>query len=163
MGDDRTVRLSTPSPREVVIERVFDAPRTLVFDALTRPELLKRWCGPKGWTLVVCDIDLRVGGGYRFVTRKADGREVGQRGIYREVSRPARIVNTEEWEDWNPGEVLVTTQLAEQKGRTTLTTTMEFPSQEVRDILLKAGFNSGMAESYEKLDALLADRVPVKS
>lgn len=157
MNAAKTVQLTTPSPREVVIERDFDAPRALVFDALTQPDLLKRWCGPKGWSMVVCDIDLKVGGRYRFVTRRPDGKEVGQRGTYKEIVRPSRIVNTESWEDWDPGEVLVTTELAERKGGTTLTTTIVFPSQEVRDMLIKSGFKHASSEGYEKLDACLAE------
>jgi uncharacterized protein YndB with AHSA1/START domain len=99
---DQTLKVTTPSDREVVMTRVFNAPRNLVFDALTRPDLLKRWYGPVGWSLVACEIDLRVGGGWRFVTRRPDGREIGQRGVYREIVPPERLVNTESWEDWNP-------------------------------------------------------------
>ncbi len=152
----KTLQMTTPSPREVVMKRSFDAPRSLVFDALTKPDLLRRWCGPKGWSLSVCEVDLRVGGRYRFVTRRPDGREVGQRGVYREIEEPSRIVNTEQWEDWNPGEVLVTTELSEQRGKTTLTSTILFPTQEVRDMLVKSGFAGGAGESYDKLDEYLA-------
>ena len=136
--------------------RVFDAQRDLVFDALTKPEFLRRWYGPSGWSLAVCEIDLRVGGAWRFVSRQPDGKEVGQRGVYREVASPERIVNTESWEDWNPGELLVTTTLVEQGGKTTLTVTSLFPSQEVRDMLLKSGMASGAAETYDRLAEVLA-------
>ena len=130
--------------------------RNLVFEALTKPELLKRWYVPSGWSMVVCEIDLRVGGAWRFVTRRPDGKEIGQAGVYREIVPSERIVNTEAWEDWNPGELLVTTLLVEQSGKTTFTSTMLFPSQEIRDMLIKAGMTSQAAETYDKLAEYLA-------
>jgi uncharacterized protein YndB with AHSA1/START domain len=148
--------ITTPSEREVVVQRTFAAPRELVFRALTEPELLKRWYGPSGWQLVVCEIDLRVGGEFHFVSRRASGREVGQRGVYRELSRPARIVHTEWWEDWNPGECLATHDLSEQAGRTLLTATTLFPSREVRDTVLKNGMQENADQLYARLDELLA-------
>ncbi len=151
MNDPGGLELTTPSERELVITRVFDAPRHLVFDALTKPELLKRWYGPRGWSLVVCEIDLRVGGAFRFVSRRPNGKDVGQRGVYREIEAPARLVNTESWEDWNPGELLVTTVLVERGGRTTFTSTTLFPSKEVRDTLLESGMADGAAETYDRL------------
>lgn len=145
-----------PTEREIVLTRVFDAPRRLVFDALTKPELLRRWYGARGWSLVVCEVDLKVGGAWRFVSRQPDGKEVGQRGVYCEISRPDRIVNTESWEDWDPGELLVTTVLVEQGDKTTFTSTVRFPSQEVRDMLIKSGMTSGVAETYDRLAECLA-------
>jgi uncharacterized protein YndB with AHSA1/START domain len=156
MNPTATLQIATPTEREVVLKRTFDAPRRLVFDALTKPELLKRWYGPNGWTMVVCEIDLRVGGAWRFVTRRADGTEVGQNGVYREIVAPERIVNTEAWEDWNPGEVLVTTALVEHEGATTYTNTLLFPSQEVRDSLIASGMTSGAAESFDRFAEYLA-------
>ena len=156
MTDTHELQISTPNEREVVMTRVFAAPREHVFAALTRPELLRRWYGPTGWTLVVCEVDLRVGGEWRFVTRRADGRDIGQRGVYREVAPPERLVNTEWWEDWNPGESLVTTVLSERDGHTTLTSTVRFPSQEVRDTVLRNGMKHGAAEGYTKLAEYLA-------
>jgi uncharacterized protein YndB with AHSA1/START domain len=156
MMDTESLTITTPGDRELVMRRVFDAPRRLVFDALTRPELLKRWYGPKGWTVVVCEIDLRVGGAFRFVTRTPAGKEIGQGGVYREVAAPERLVNTEAWEDWNPGELLVTTVLAEQDGKTTFTATLLFPSREVRDLLVKSGMTRDVGETYDKLADLLA-------
>ena len=111
MKNNGKLRITTPSELEVVVTRAFDAPRSLVFDALTRPELLKRWYGPAGWALVICEIDLKVGGAFRLVSRRADGKDIGQCGVYLEIAAPERLVNTEWWEDWNPGEVLVTTVL----------------------------------------------------
>jgi len=151
-----SLQVTTPTERELVMTRVFDAPRHLVFDALTKPAMLQRWYGPRGWSLVVCDIDLRVGGAWRFVSRRPDGKEIDQRAVYREIVRPERLVNTESWEDWNPGEVLATAVLVERDGKTTLTSTLLLPSPEVRDTLLKAGMTNGAAETYDKLVEYLA-------
>jgi uncharacterized protein YndB with AHSA1/START domain len=153
-----TLNVTTPTERELVMTRVFNAPRHLVFDALTKPELIRRWYGPAGWSMVVCEIDLRVEGAWRFVSRRPDGKQIGQRGVYREIVPPARLVNTESWEDWNPGELLVTAVLVEDAdaGTTTLTVTSLFPSQEVRDMLIKSGMTSGAAETYDKLEECLA-------
>jgi uncharacterized protein YndB with AHSA1/START domain len=156
MSNADTLQVTTPTECEVVLTRVFDAPQKLVFDALTRPEMLRRWYGPQDWTLVICDIDLRVGGEWRFVVRRPDGKEIGQRGVYREVIPPERLVNTEWWEDWNPGESVVTTVLVEREGRTTFTATILFPSQEVRDVVLKSGLEHGAAEGYNKLSEYLS-------
>lgn len=149
--------ISTPSEREVVLTRMFAAPRELVFRAHTEPELLKRWYGPAGWRLVVCEIDLRVGGQFRFVSQRANGSEVGQRGVYRELLRPARIVHSESWEDWNPGECLVTLELSEHAGRTRLTTTTLFPSREVRDTVLESGLRRSADELYARLEQVLGE------
>lgn len=148
--------ITTPSEREVLVRRSFAAPRELVFRALTEPALLKRWYGPSGWQLVVCEIDLRVGGEFHFVSERPSGKKVGQRGVYRELSPPARIVHTEWWEDWNPGECLATYELDEQAGHTTLTTTTLFPSREVRDIVLQNGMQTNTDQLYARLDQLLA-------
>ena len=160
MTNRETVEISTPSEREVVMTRVFDAPRRLVFDALTRPELLKRWYGPPGWSLVRCEIDLRVGGAFHFVSRRPGGKkDVGQRGVYREIAPPEHLVNTEYWDDWDAGDCLVTTALSEHDGKTTLTSIVLFPSQEVRDTVLNSGLKQGAAEEYDKLAALLASEL----
>jgi uncharacterized protein YndB with AHSA1/START domain len=153
--EGRTVKIETPTDREVVLTRVFDAPAGIVFDALTRPDLLRRWYGPVGWSLTLCEIDLRVGGQWHFVLNKPDGKLVGQLGVYREIVPGKRIVNTERWEDWDPGETLVTTVLEESDGKTTFTNTMLFPSQEVRDIVLKSGLTHA-EELYARLDEVLA-------
>ncbi len=155
MKNTGTLQVTTPSDREIVLTRVFDAPRNLVFDAFTKPELLKRWFGPRGWSLIVCDVDLRVGGGFRFVMRRADGREMGMRGVYREIVPPERSVHMESFDDY-PGESQVTTVLVEQDGKTTLTATVLYPSQEVRDIVIKSGMEHGAAETYDKLAEMLA-------
>jgi uncharacterized protein YndB with AHSA1/START domain len=155
MKNTGTLKVTTPTDREIVLTRVFDAPRSLVFDAFSRPELLKRWFGPRGWSLVVCDVDFRVGGGFRFVLRGPDGTEMGMRGVYREIVPPERSVHMESFDDY-PGESQVTAVLTEQGGKTTLTATVLYPSPEVRDIVLKTGMEHGAAESYDKLAELLA-------
>src|SRR6267143_6383800 len=138
MKNTGTLKVTTPSDREIVLTRVFDAPRHLVFEAFTKPELLKRWFGPRGWSLVVCEVDLKVGGGFRFVLRPPDGKAMGMRGVYRQIVPPERSVHMESYDDY-PGESQVTTVLVEQEGKTTLAATVLYPSQEVRDIVLKTG------------------------
>ena len=155
MKNTGTLKVNTPTDREIVMTRVFDAPRRMVFDAFSKPELLKRWFGPWGWCLVVCDVDLRVGGSFRFVMRGPDGREMGMRGVYREIVAPERSVHMESFDDY-PGESQVTAVFAEQRGKTTLTATVLYPSKEVRDAVIKSGMEHGAAESYDKLAELLA-------
>jgi uncharacterized protein YndB with AHSA1/START domain len=153
-----TLQVTTPSEREIAMIRSFDAPPSLVFDALTKPALLKRWLGVRGgWSMVVCEIDLKVGGALRYVWRKGpSGPDMGMGGIYREIVRPERIVHTELFDDpWYPGEALDTTVLTEQGGRTTLTTTVRYASREVRDAVLKSPMERGVAESYDTLEGLL--------
>lgn len=143
--------------REIMMTREFDAPREMVFDALTRPELIMRWLGPRDWPLVSCEVGLRVGGEYRFVARGPNGEEMGWGGVYREIVQPERIVTTEVFDDvWYAGEALVTAELTERGGRTTLVTTILYESREARDSVLKSPMESGVAEGYERLDELLA-------
>lgn len=149
------VRVTTRGEREVVITRNFDASCGLVFDALTRPELLKRWYGPDGWTLSICEIDLRIGGKWHFVSERPDGKRIGQLGVYQEIDEPKRIVNTESWEDWDAGETLVTTELKDENGNTLYTSVILFPSEEVRDAVLKSGLADGVEASYDKLERVL--------
>ncbi len=156
MATPGPLTITTPTDREVVMTRVFDAPRSLVFDALTRPELLKRWMEAPGRSLEVCDIDLRVGGAYRFVWRGPGRKDVGSRGTYLELAPPGRLVTSESWEDWDAGDTRATTVLVERQGKTTMTLTTLFPSREVRDTVLEAGLKSGAATNYEKLAEVLA-------
>jgi len=158
MKNTEPLKLMTRGDQEIVMTRVFDAPRTLVFDAITKPELVKQWLlGPPGWTMPVCEIDLRVGGAYRYVWRNASGKEMGMGGIYREISAPARLVATEKFDEaWYPGEALNTTILAEQDGRTLMTSAMLYVSKEARDAVLKSGMERGVAASYDRLAELLA-------
>jgi uncharacterized protein YndB with AHSA1/START domain len=152
------LHVTTPSEREIVMTRLFSAPRELVYDCYTKPELLKRWMhGPDGWRLVVCENDLRVGGAFRWVWRGPDGQEMGMGGVHREIVHPRRIVRTELFdEDWTGGEVLGTLALSEQDGRTTVTTTMLFATKEARDGALKTGMADGMGAGFDRLDMLLA-------
>jgi len=158
MKQSGSLKITTPTERELVMTRVFDAPRSMVFDALTKPELVKRWLlGPPGWTMPVCEVDLRVGGAYRYVWRNADGREMGMGGTFREIRRPDRLVTTELFDDdWTGGETLVTTELVEQKGKTTLKTTVRYSSREARDGAIKTGMATGVEASYDRLEKLLA-------
>lgn len=155
MKNTGTLQVTTPSDREVRLTRVFDAPRQLVWDAFTKPELMKRWFGPRGWSLIECTIDLRVGGGWRFVLQGPDGQKMGMRGAYREIEAPARSVHVETYDDY-PGESIVTAVFTEKGGKTTLEATVEFPSREVRDAMIQSGMEHGAAESYDKLAELLA-------
>jgi uncharacterized protein YndB with AHSA1/START domain len=155
MKNTGTLKVTTPSDQEIVMTRVFDAPRHLVFDAFTKPELLKRWFGPRGWSLVVCEVDLRVGGGFRFVLRGPDGKDMGMRGVYREIAAPERSVHMESFDDY-PGEAQVTGVFVEQGGKTTFTATVLYPSKDVRDAVIQSGMEHGAAESYDRLAELLA-------
>ena len=146
---------TTPSDREIVMTRVFDAPRTLVFDAWTSPEHVPNWMlGPEGWTMPVCEIDLRPGGAWRFVWRREDGSEMEMRGVYKEVVRPERVVHTESWGgDWP--DTLNTLTLTEENGKTTSTSTMLYPSKEARDAAFQSGMKDGADVSFARLAAYL--------
>ena len=153
------LKLTTPSDREIEMTRVFDAPRKLVFDAHTEPDLVRQWLlGPPGWSMPVCEMDVRVGGKYRWVWRHdRDGTTMGMGGVYREIVKPERLVVTERFDEaWYPGEALNTLVLVEQGGRTTLTQTMRYESREARDAVLQSGMESGVKASYDRLADLLA-------
>jgi len=160
-----TLKVEARGDREIVMTRVFDAPRRLVFDAFTKPELLKRWLtGPPGWTLAVCEIDLRVGGSLRYMWRGPAGEEMGMRGVFREITPPDRIVGTEKFDQaWYPGEAVGTVVLTEQGGKTTLTQTIVYESREARDIVLKSPMEQGLGMSYDHLADLLASLENEKS
>jgi uncharacterized protein YndB with AHSA1/START domain len=148
--------LSTPSDREIVSERVFDAPRDRVFAAYTDPHLIPQWWGPRRMTTIVDQMDVRPGGAWRFISHDCDGQEQGFRGIYREVTRPERLVQTFEWEGM-PGHVIVDTVTFEELGeRTRVTTTSLFHTPEERDGMLASGMESGLTESHDRLAELLA-------
>ena len=154
-----TLKVTTPSDREAVITRVVDAPRGMVFDAHTKPELVRRWLlGPPGWTMPVCEIDLRVGGKYRYVWRKSDGQEMGMGGAFTEIMRPARIVATQLFDqDWTGGETIVSTEIVEKNGKSTITTTVRYATREARDAALQTGMTTGMEAGYERLEDLLKE------
>lgn len=151
-GNSLTV--TAPSDREIVMTRVFDAPRALVFEAHSRCEHVKRWWG-RGNPLD-CELDFRPGGSYRFVEHAPDGNQYAFRGEYREIVAPERIVQTFEFEGM-PGHISVETLvLEEHDGKTTLTSTSVFASKEDRDGMLEAGMEAGANESMDKLAELLA-------
>jgi uncharacterized protein YndB with AHSA1/START domain len=159
MSTTGKLTITAPGDRELVMTRVFDAPRRMVYEALTKPELIKRWLlGPDGWSMPVCTVDLKVGGAYRYVwKRDRDGMEMGMGGIYREIVPQERIVATEKFDQsWYPGEAVGTMVLTEQGGQTTLTQTMLYQSREARESVLKSGMESGVERSYERLEEILA-------
>jgi uncharacterized protein YndB with AHSA1/START domain len=154
------LEIETPADREVRIKRGFDAPRELVWDCHTRPELVRRWLfGPPGWSMLVCEIDLRPGGRYRYVLRGPGSKEMGWGGVFREVLRPEFISATELFdEDWTGGETLVSTRFEESEGRTTVTVSVVYSSKEARDGALATGMTTGMEAGYRQLDQLLAEQ-----
>ena len=149
--------ITTPSDREICITRVFDAPRRLVFDAYTKPELLTRWMGVMpGWTFAVCEVDLRVGGTFRYLWRGPDGIEMGMRGTFLEVVPPRKIVIAESFDEkWYEGNCVETVTLEEQGGRTTLTMLLRYDNQAVRDGVLQSPATTGMEAGFANLAALL--------
>ena len=151
--------LTTPSDREAAMTRVFDAPRELVFEAWTSPEHVPHWLlGPEGWEMPVCEIDLRPGGSWRYVWRRADGTEMEMDGDFNDVAPPERIVNTERWGgDWP--ETVNTVAFTEEDGRTTVTITVLYPSQEARDAAIGTGMADGADESFARLDERLRSLV----
>ncbi len=159
MKNTGNLKLTTQGDREIVMTRAIDAPRRLVFGAFTKPELVKQWLlGPPGWSMPICEIDLRVGGVYRYVWRRdSDGSEMGMGGVYREIVSPERLVATEKFDQaWYPGESVSTTVFVEQGGKTTITQTVLYQSREARDAVLKSGMEKGVAASYDRLAELLA-------
>jgi uncharacterized protein YndB with AHSA1/START domain len=159
MKNNETFSITAHGDREIVITRLFDAPRRLVFDAYTKPELVKKWLlGPDGWSMPVCEIDLKSGGKYRYVWKNdSDGREMGMGGVYREVVPPERIVATEKFDEaWYPGEAVGTIVLIEQAGKTTLTQTILYNSRETRDAVLKSPMQRGLTASFDRLENFLA-------
>ncbi|MEY2488725.1 MAG: hypothetical protein QOC70_667 [Verrucomicrobiota bacterium] len=157
MNKNAALKIAPSGEREIIMTRAFDATRDLVFDALTKPELVKRWLlGPPGWSMPICEIDLKVGGAYRYVWRHEHGREMGMGGTYREIARPDRIVHTELFDKgWYPGECLITTALTEQGGVTTMTATMRYESTAARDSVLESDMESGVAPSYDRLEEIV--------
>ncbi|HEV2842729.1 MAG TPA: SRPBCC family protein [Chthoniobacterales bacterium] len=150
-----TFKVTTPGELEIVMARDFDAPPDMIFDALTKPELVRRWLlGPDGWIMSVCEMDLKVGGAWRYVWRNEEkGCEFTMHGEYREIVRPGRIVHTE---IFGEGESLVTSSITAKGDTTTLTMTMLFASRAERDAALETGMADGVAVSYDRLDEILA-------
>lgn len=149
--------LEIESDRVLVITRKFAAPRRLVFEAVTKPEYVRRWYGCDAMQMTVCEIDLRPGGRWRYVLRMPDGSEHGFNGEYREVVPPERIVSTENYEPIGPGhEMVATLTLEEHDGRTTMRNRLVYQSQADRDGHIGAGMERGMRESHERLAAIIA-------
>jgi uncharacterized protein YndB with AHSA1/START domain len=161
MTGKHTLEVNPNGDREIVMSRVFDAPRELVFEAWTKPELLKRWLlGPPGWEMVVCDVDNTPGGTTRFVWRNADGQEMGMRMTGVEFVPPERIVAIEKFDQpWYEGEARSTLTFTERDGKTTVTTTVRYDSAATRDMVLKTGMATGVAASYDRLEEVLAESV----
>jgi len=155
--NSETFTVTTPSEREIRITRLFDAPRHLVWEAMSRPEHIREWWGRlgDGYSVPVCEVDLRPGGRWRFVNRHANG-EAAFHGVYRELDPPARAVHTEIFEAFPDVESVVTTLLTEEQGKTRITVTSSYPSVEVRDMVLKTGMERGAAISYDRLEDVLA-------
>jgi uncharacterized protein YndB with AHSA1/START domain len=156
MPNTGALKVTTPSPTEIVLTRTFDAPWPLVYEALTTPALIRRWWGAQRGTMTVCEVDLRVGGRWRFAMRTNRGVEIAFSGEYRELSPPDRMVHTERFEGM-PGESVITTKLVEAGGRTTMIATCVYSSQEVRDAVIRSGMEDGAAESYDALDAVVKE------
>ena len=156
MEQTGTLKVSSLGESAIEMSRDFDAPRSLVFDALTNLAVLKRWFGVfGGWALTSCEIDLKVGGAFRFVWHNIDGNVMGMRGVYREIHVPERIVHTESIDGY-PGEAVSTTVLLEREGRTTLKSIIQYESKAIRDAVLNSGMQRGAGASYDKLDEVLA-------
>ena len=150
--------VSTPSDNEIRLTRLFNAPRSLVFEAMTRPEHVKQWWGRlgEGYSVPVCEIDLRIGGAWRFVNRHPKG-EAAFHGEYREITPPSRVVFTEIFEQFPDTVSVVTADLTEEGGKTRLTATVRYPSLQVRDMVIASGMVKGAGTSYDRLEDLLAE------
>lgn len=156
MSAKQPVLLTTPADKEIMITRSFAAPQAQVFDAFTRPELVRRWMNTSGWQLGVCEIDLQTGGAMRYVWCREDGREMGLSGEFQEINRPQRIVHTEVFdEDWTGGETQVTTTFEDSSGHTLMTMTIRYASQAARNAVLKSPMEEGIGENFNHLDKLL--------
>ena len=157
MAKSGALTVAAQGDRDIVMTRTFNAPRHMVWEAYTKPELLKRWLlGPDGWYFIQCDVDLRVGGKYRYVWKNDEKNQtLGLGGEYREIKAPAKLVCTEAFDDF-PGEAVSTLELAEHNGVTTLINTVRSPSREARDGMLQTGMEKGVGRSYDRLDDVLA-------
>jgi uncharacterized protein YndB with AHSA1/START domain len=153
-ANSHTFQVSTPSETAIVMTRVFDAPRHLVFEAMTKPEHIRKWWGilDDGYSVPVCEMDLRPGGKWRFVGAGPKGQSPDFYGEVREVTPPERIVYTEIFAPFPDVESVVTSVLTEEGGKTRLTVSCEYPSQQVRDMVVSTGMERGAAISYDRLE-----------
>jgi uncharacterized protein YndB with AHSA1/START domain len=151
-------QVTTPWDQEIRMTRLFDAPRHLVFEAMTKPEHVKRWWGRlgEGYSVPVCEIDLRPGGAWRFVNRHPQG-EAAFNGEYREITPPSRLVFTEIFEQFPDSVSVVTADFTDEGGKTRFTATVRYPSLEVRNMVLASGMATGAGISYDRLDDLVAE------
>jgi uncharacterized protein YndB with AHSA1/START domain len=160
MTNLESLTIATPSDRELVLTRLFKAPRRRVFDALTNPELLKQWFGPSWWSLDECDTDLRPGGSFRYVMHGPDGAEMITSGVFREIAAPERLIHTELIAGYGvqgTSESRVTTILVEIGGITVLTSSIVYVSRVIREAVISSGVEYGIASSYDRLADLLAE------
>jgi uncharacterized protein YndB with AHSA1/START domain len=156
-------QITTPSDHEILITRNFDLPRTRLFNAWTSPNDVPNWMlGPDGWTMPVCEIDLRPGGKWHFVWRKGDGSEMAMNGVYREIKSPERLVSTENWGGDFP-ETINTVVLTEEHGQTKMALTITYPNKEARDRVLKTGMTDGMEPTFRRLEQYLSDQRNAKA
>jgi uncharacterized protein YndB with AHSA1/START domain len=153
-ANSETFKVTTPSDREIRMTRLFDAPRVLVFEAMSKPEHITQWWGRlgDGYSVPVCEVDLRPGGAWRFVNRTPRGELAVFYGLYREIAPPDRMVFTEIFEPFPDAESVVTVVLTDEDGKTRLTLTALYPSLDVRNAVLKTGMEKGAAISYDRLE-----------
>jgi uncharacterized protein YndB with AHSA1/START domain len=157
---DSKMKVTLPSDREIVLTREFNAPRELVFEAYTNPEHVRNWWGPRSSTKVLFEAEVRPGGSWRYVILSGEGDEVPFTGVYQEVTPPDRLVYTEVYDvaPFNSGDpALNTVTFTAEKGRTVVSVTTVYPTKEVRDYVLSTGMEGGAAESYDRLEELLAN------
>lgn len=155
--NSETFTVTTPADDEIRMTRLFDAPRHLVFEAMSQPEHIRQWWGNlgEGYSVPVCEVDLRVGGKWKFVNRHPKGDAVFY-GEYREVAPPDRVVFTEIYAPFPDAPSVVTAVFTEEQGKTRLTATVRYPSREVRDMVLQTGMEKGAAISYDRLEEVAA-------
>jgi uncharacterized protein YndB with AHSA1/START domain len=150
--------ITTPSDREIAMTRVFDAPRALVYQAFTRPALVKQWYGVHGgWTMVVCEIDLRVGGQYRFGWHAPGKGDMAVHGVYREIVEAEKLAATETFDEpWYPGDALTTTVFVEERDHTRVTMTARYDNRDARDAVLRSPMEHGVSAGFDRLAEVLA-------
>ncbi len=158
VANSESFNLTTPSDRDIQLTRLFDAPRSLVFEAMSKPEHITQWWGRlgEGYSVPVCEVDLRPGGTWRFVNRTPKGELATFYGVYREIAPPERMVFTEIFEPFPDAESVVTVVLTDESGKTRLTLTARYPSLDVRNMVLKTGMEKGAAISYDRLEEVVA-------
>lgn len=157
-ANSHTFEVTTPSDTEIRMTRLFNAPPELLWDAMTKPEHIRRWWGNlgDGYSVPVCEVDLRVGGRWRFVN-KHPGGEAAFHGVYREIDAPARIVFTEIFEPFPDAESVVTGEYTDEGGKTRMVATIRYPSKDVRDMVMGTGMATGAGLSYDRLDDLATE------